>query len=245
MTVFKNQCIAETLRMLRNPYYIFWSLLIPIIFYFVYTNVFNTGIDHKNEWNAYFLMSMATFSVMGSSIMTTGIRLVQEKAMGWTQYIRVTPLPGITYFSAKMIGQSVVHLFSIIVIFAAGIVINGVSLPISEWILSGVWILLASLPFLALGTLIGMMKKVETASGVSNILYLGMAITGGMWMPMEFLPTMIQKIGVWLPAFHFGNGAWEIIRGNSPELKNILILSAYLIVFMISSTYIRKKQEVV
>jgi len=245
MTIFKNQCKAETIRMLRNPYYIFWSLLMPIIFYIIYTRVFNSGMENQNEWNAHFLMSMAAFSVMGSSIMTMGIRLVQERSQGWTNYIRVTPLSGLTYFLAKMIGQSLVHSFSIIVIYAAGMLINDVSLSVSEWVLSAGWILLASMPFLALGTLIGLMNKVETASGISNILYLALAITGGMWMPMEMLPDTIQKVGSLLPAFHFGNGAWQIIGGNSPELKNILILFGYLVLFMLLSTYIRKKQEAV
>lgn len=245
MTIFKNQCKAEALRMLRNPYYIFWSLLMPIIFYVIYTKVFNTGMEDQNEWNAYFLMSMATFSVMGSSIMTLGIRMVQEKAMGWTQYVRVTPLSSLTYYSAKMVGQSLVHFFSIIVIFAAGFFINGVTLPALEWVFSAGWILIASLPFLAMGTLVGLMNKVETASGVSNLIYLGLAITGGMWMPMEFLPTIVQKFGVWLPSFNFGNGAWQIVQGNAPELRNFLILAAYLVLFMVLSIYIRKRQEAV
>lgn len=245
MTIFKNQCKAESLRMLRNPYYIFWSLLMPIVFYVIYTNVFNTGMENQNEWNAYFLMSMATFSVMGSSIMTLGIRMVQERAMGWTQYIRVTPLSGLTYYSAKMIGQSLVHFFSIIAIFTAGFFINGVTLSMAEWAFSAGWILLASLPFLALGTLVGLMNKVETASGVSNLIYLGLAIAGGMWMPMEFLPDVVQTFGVWLPSYNFGNGAWQIIQGNTPEGRNLLILAAYLVLFMVLSIYIRNRQEAV
>ena len=64
-------------------------------------------------------------------------------------------------------------------------------------------------------------------------------------MPMEVLPKMIQNIGAWLPAYNYGNGAWEIIRGQTPELRNIVILAAYLILFMVISTYIRRKQEAV
>ena len=83
----------------------------------------------------------------------------------------------------------------------------------------------------------------DTASGLSNILYMLLAITGGMWIPMEVLPTTIQSIGEWLPAFNYGNGAWEIVRGNAPEIKSIVILASYLLVFMVLSSYIRRKQE--
>ena len=101
----------------------------------------------------HYLMSMATFSVMGSAIMTLGIRIVQERNHGWSTFMRVTPLPGAIYFLGKMFGQTIMHLTSIIFIFAAGYLINGVSLPALTWVYCGLWILIASLPFLALGTL--------------------------------------------------------------------------------------------
>lgn len=231
--------------MFRNPYFIFWSLFMPIVFYVIFTKVVNTGADDKALWDAQFLMSVTTFSVMGSSIMSLGIRLVQERAEGWTTFIKVTPLSSLQYFSAKMIGQSMVHVFSILVIFIAGMLLNGVSLSVFQWIMCGCWILLGSLPFLGIGVLIGTMKRVDTAGGVSNILYLLLAITGGLWMPMEGLPKIIQTFGVWLPAYNYGNGGWEIIRGNTPNVLNIAILAGYLVLFMVLSTYIRRKQEAV
>ncbi|MFF2019194.1 ABC transporter permease [Paenibacillus sp. NPDC058177] len=238
------QCKAEMLRIVRNPYYVFWSLLMPIMFYFIFTRVVNTG-DSDPTWAAHYLMSMAAFSVMGSAIMTLGIRLVQERSQGWTTFIRITPLPGYVYFLGKMFGQTMMHLFSIICIFAAGYLINGVSLSAAQWLLCGLWLLVGSLPFLAMGTLVGSMKRVDTASGVSNAVYMALAITGGMWMPLEILPRLMQKIGVWLPSYNYGNGAWQIVQGSHPEWSNILILLGYLAVFMLLSVYIRKQQEAV
>lgn len=245
MSIFINQCKIEFLRMFRNPYYIFWSLLMPIVFYIIFTKVVNTGAPDQGVWNAHFLMSVAAFSVMGSAIMTLGIRMVQERSEGWTNFMKVTPLSGMVYFAAKMLGQTVVHVFSIIIIFIAGVLLNRVTLSVYEWMMSGLWILLGSLPFLGLGVLVGTMKRVDTAAGVSNVVYMVLAITGGMWMPMEVLPKTIQNIGAWLPAYNYGNGAWEIIRGQTPEFRNIVILAAYLILFMVISTYIRRKQEAV
>ncbi|HEY4432556.1 MAG TPA: ABC transporter permease [Paenibacillus sp.] len=244
MRLITVQCKAEMLRIIRNPYYVFWSLLMPIMFYFIFTKVVNTGSDDPT-WSAHYLMSMATFSVMGSAIMTLGIRLVQERTQGWTTFIRITPLPGSVYFFGKMFGQTMMHLFSVICIFVAGYLINGVSLSAGQWVLSGLWILIGSLPFLAIGTLVGAMKRVDTASGVSNVIYMALAVAGGMWMPIEILPRLMQKIGHWLPSYNYGNGAWEIVRGSAPHWSNVLILLGYLVVFMLLSVYIRKKQEAV
>ncbi|RLQ93206.1 ABC transporter permease [Falsibacillus albus] len=245
MNIFARQCTIEILRILRNPYYVFWSLAMPIVFYFIFTKVVNTNIPDVSLWQAHYLMSMTTFSVMGSAISTLGIRMVQERALGWTTYIQITPLRDSVYFMGKMVGQSMIHLFSITVIFIAGFLINGVSLSLYEWIMCGLWILAASIPFLALGTLIGAMKRADTAAGISNLLFMILAITGGMWMPMDAMPKLMRQIAQWLPSYNFGSGAWEIIRGHSPQWKNILVLASYLLLFMVLSIYIRRKQEVV
>ncbi|MFJ7978238.1 ABC transporter permease [Peribacillus sp. JNUCC 23] len=237
------QCKAESLRIIRNPYYLFWSLFMPVLFYFIYTNVFK--VNDTTVWKAHFLMSMATFSVMGSSIMTMGIRLVQERAEGWAKFMRITPLPYSIYFFSKIVGQSVVHILSIVVIFAAGILINGVTMSAGQWVMSGIWILLGSLPFLGLGALVGTMKRVDTASGVSNVIYLALAFMGGMWMPMDVLPKVFQSISHGLPSYYYGSGAWEIIRGESPSLLSIMILLGYLFLFTVLSGYIRRKQEAI
>ncbi|WP_391558708.1 ABC transporter permease [Robertmurraya sp.] len=245
MNIFLLQCKMEIKRILRNKYFLFWSLVMPIIFYYIFTNVVNTNPEDPSAWDAHYLMSMTVFSVMGSSIMTLGIRMVQERAEGWSKYIRMTPLSESVYFAAQMVGQTFIHVLSITVIFASGAIINGVSLSALEWIASGLWILFGSLPFLAIGTLIGLMKKVETAAGISNVLYMVLAVTGGMWMPLEIMPEMMQTIGKSLPAFHFGSGAWEIVQDEMPNWKNFLILVTYLALFMLLSKYIRSKQEAV
>ncbi|KQY90061.1 ABC transporter permease [Paenibacillus sp. Root52] len=243
MSTLLVQSRMEMLRMFRNVYFIFWSLMMPVLFYVLYTRIFTTDAVDPEQWNAHYLMSMTCFSVMGSSIMTLGIRLVQERVHGWVSYLRVTPLSDAIYFGGKMVGQTTVHLFSIIVIFTAGYLINGVSLSALQWVGCALWILAGSLPFLALGTCIGTLRKVDTASGLSNALYLSLALLGGMWMPLDIMPSWLGQIGSWLPSNSFGNGAWAIVSGHAPAFRDILILTAYLIVFMLISTYIRSKQK--
>lgn len=245
MNMLFNEAKIEVVRVFRNPYFLFGSLVMPLVFYIIFTKVINQGYEQADLWNKHFLMSITAFSVMGSAIMTLGIRMVQERTQGWTSYLRITPLPSTYHFIAKMIGQSTVHAFSIVIIFVAGVLINGVTMPAMEWILCGLWILFGSITFLGLGILIGTMQKVDTASNVSNVLYLLLAITGGMWMPMEVLPKVMQTIGSFLPAYHYGSGAWAIVRGDLPDIKNIAILIFYLLLFMVLSMYRRRKQDVV
>lgn len=245
MKIFFHQCKLEVIRMCRNPYYIFWVLLMPMMFYIIYTKILNTEIPGKALWDKQFLMSVAIFSVMGSAIMTFGLRLVQERSQGWTVFMRTVPVSNLNYFSSKMAGQTLVHLGSIAMIFTAGKFLNGISMSYAEWLMCSVWLMAGSLPFLAIGVLIGLMKKVDTASGLANLVFIVLAVTGGITMPLDAFPAPIRFLSSWLPVQNYGAGAWKIVNGSMPELKNIAVLTSYLVIFMLLSIYIRKKQEVV
>lgn len=240
-----EQCRAELLRLFRNSSYVLWSLLMPIGFYAVFTRGMDAGSSPDASWASLYLMSMTSFSVMGSSIMTFGIRLVQERKYGWAVYMQTTPLPGWIFFSGKIISQTVMHVLSVAVIFTAGYLINGVSLSVFQWLGAGLWIVLASLPFLALGAVIGGMRRVDTASGIANVVNLLLALAGGLWNPPESMPVYLRQLGYWLPSRHLGSGAWNIVRGAGPGMDSVAILLGWFVLFMLLSLYIRNKQEAV
>ena len=54
MTLFLLQSKAEITRAFRNSYFIFWSLFMPILFYFIFTRLFNQGIANAEEWQAHY-----------------------------------------------------------------------------------------------------------------------------------------------------------------------------------------------
>ena len=52
----------------------------------------------------------------------------------------------------------------------------------------GIMVIVRVTPFLALGTVIGSIKKADAAAGLANILNMSLAIVGGLWMPIEVFP---------------------------------------------------------
>ena len=171
------QCKIEILRTFRNKLFIFFSLLMPVMFYYIFTNVIQVP-QNGDAWKAHYLISMATFSIVGTALFSFGVRISQEKGQGWTHLLKITPLPEGAYLTAKIIAQTVVNAFSILVIFIAGILINHVELTVGQWIGAGLWLLLG-VTFLALGTVIGSIKKADAAAGLANILNMSLAVVGG------------------------------------------------------------------
>ena len=73
------QCKIEILRTFRNKLFIFFSLLMPVMFYYIFTNVVQVP-QNGDAWKAHYLISMATFSIVGTALFSFGVRLSGKRA---------------------------------------------------------------------------------------------------------------------------------------------------------------------
>ncbi|TCP69250.1 ABC transporter permease [Baia soyae] len=243
MGAYLAQSKIELLRTFRNRKSIFFTLLMPIIFYFIMSQ---NGAEKMGgvEWKAYFLISMTAYGLMGSSIFNLSLRLVQERTQGWSHQLKVTPLPPIVYFIAKVSVQLLVNLGQIVVMFLVGHFVNNVELTAGQWVGAGFWLLIGSLPFLAIGTLFGTMNKIETAQIINQIVTLGLSFLGGIFYPIELFPEWLRKFGEWTPSYLMASEPRNIL-GNQPiDWGNVVILAVYFLLFTGLASYILKKKEV-
>ncbi|SDY12117.1 ABC transporter permease [Thermoactinomyces sp. DSM 45892] len=244
MRAYLAQSKVELLRTFRNKRSIFFTLLMPIIFYFIMSQ---NGAEKMGgvEWKAYFLISMTAYGLMISSIFNLSLRLVQERTQGWSHQLKITPLPPSSYFVAKISVQLLVNLGQIIVMFLVGHFANSVELTAGQWMGAGFWLLLGSVPFLAIGALLGTLNKVETAQIVNQIVTLGLSFIGGIFYPIELFPEWMRKIGELTPSYLMASGSRSIL-GNQPiDWGNLGILAIYALLFTGLASFILKKKEVV
>lgn len=238
------QTKAESLRIVRSPFFLLFSIAMPMAFYFLFASL--NGADTTIEsttWGAYSLMSMTAFSLIGTATGQFGIRLAYERRDGWVRLLRITPLTPAVWIGGKLVAHMAVHALIIVLLFPLAGAVYGIDLEAGQWIAAGLWLWIGSLPFLALGSLMGAMKNADAAMGLANVLHMGMAILGGLWMPLQTMPQWIQAVGVWLPSYSYAHGAWSILAGTAPDFKDITILVLTFLVFMVLSGYVYNRRE--
>jgi len=244
MNGFIAQCKAEGLRVLRSPFFLLFSVAMPLTFYALFTmlNGADTAIGTVT-WAGYSLMSMTAFSLIGTAAGQFGIRISYERKDGLLKLLRLTPLSTGAWVGAKIISHVIVHFFIIVVMFAVSAIAFGTDMTMKDWLLCGGWLLIGSLPFLGLGILIGTIKSTDVATAVSNLVYMGISVAGGLWMPMQTFPAWLRSIGEWLPSHAFANGAWNLLAGQSVRMYDMLILLGYGILFIGLSIFIMNRRE--
>ena len=119
MRGFRAQLKAESIRIARSPFFMLFSMVMPISFYALFTML--NGADTEVggvRWAEYSLMSMTAFSLIGTAAGQFGIRLSHERKNGLHKLIRLTPLSTGAWVMAKLVSHLFIHAAIIVVMFA-------------------------------------------------------------------------------------------------------------------------------
>jgi ABC-2 type transport system permease protein len=244
MRPFIAQSKSEVLRLVRSPFFLLFSVLMPISFYSIFAVLHGTDTAIEGTtWGAYSLMSMTAFSLLGTAAGQFGIRLAYERKDGLLKLLKLTPMPMSAWVSAKIAAHLLVHLLIIVVMFGYSAVVFGTEMSVWRWIASGLWLLIGSIPFLALGILLGTIRSTDAATAVSNLVYMGLSILGGLWMPLRSFPDWMQKLGEWLPSHAYANTSWSVLANGTADWLDILLLLGYGALFLIAAILVLNRRE--
>ena len=225
----------ELRRAVRNRRYLLFAIGFPVLFYVLYTGVLSgdsadpTATIDGIPWRTYFMVSMATYGAIGASL-GGAVLIAQERASGWVRQLKVTPLPPFAYVSGKLAVASLATIPAIAAVLAVGVIVAGVRLPAPTWPELLLALFLGSLPFAALGLMIGYAFEADAAQGAMTISFFGLAILGGLWAPITSFPDTVATIGRMLPSFRVADLGRMVAAGVMPDPTDVAILVGYAVV---------------
>lgn len=222
----------ELKRAFRNPRFMIFAFAFPVFLFLLQTNVFIHDDDPgKATATAVIMVNMLAFGVYFAATANGG-RLSTERAAGWQRQLRLTPLTGRGYMLGKGLTGLLLGLPVLIAVPVIGVLVNGVDLDAGQWtrIILGTWI--GAVPFILLGLLIGQLARPDTLQPLNMGLSLVMGFLGGMWIPIDAMPTWMQHVAPVLPSYwltQLGRGA---VTGDLSQSLGLtaLVLGAWAIV---------------
>jgi ABC-2 type transport system permease protein len=218
----------EILRAFRVPRFYILTVAMPLVLYLLLGSAYGTDAVDGAPVAAWFMVSMSVFGAMGGST-TVGGRIAVEREVGWTRQLRLTPLSGRAYLAGKAATAFLVSIPSLLLLYLAGRVLKGVHLPLSTWAAVFGWTLLGVLPFVALGILLGHLVKGETLGPLSGALFTFLALLGGIWFPVDQMPTWLADVAKATPSYWLAEAGREPLTGHNIGLHGLLILAAWTV----------------
>ncbi|MEV0257379.1 ABC transporter permease [Streptomyces sp. NPDC050732] len=233
----------EITRALRNRKFLFFSVVYPSMLFLIIAGtqdsdqVPDTGLSVP----AFMMVSMASFGALTAVLMGNSERIAKERESGWVRQLRLTALPGRGYVLAKTASAAVVSLPSIVVVFAVAAIFKGVRFDAWQWLALTGAIWAGSLCFAALGVAIGYLASGDAVRPITMIVYFGLSLLGGLWMPVTTFPHWLQEAASWLPTHAYAALGQAIELGDAPHAKDITLLVAYFLLFAGGAAWLYRK----
>jgi ABC-2 type transport system permease protein len=199
----------ELLRTVRNRQNFIFTLLFPLVFYFL------IAAPNKNDHNfsnvaglwapQYYMISLLGFGGLIAAT-SSGARIAAERQVGWNRQLRITPLSARTYLTAKVAISYLLVISSIALLYVLGIGM-GVRLGAAEWVVMTLLVLLSLVPFAALGIAIGHLVRDDAIGPIMGGGTSILAFLGGAWFPLTGSSWFVQLCKL-LPSF------WVVQAGH-------------------------------
>ena len=245
--VYRTEAKYEFLKTLRQPAYVVPTLTFPLIFYVMFGVVFG-GKQSVGavSLSTYLLATYSAFGVIGASLFGFAVGVAMERGYGWLQLKRASPMPPLAYLVAKVAMSMIFSAILVTALFVAGIAFGGVHLSIARFLGLAGTMIAGTIPFCALGLLIGCYSAPNSAPAVVNILFLPLAFCSGLWLPIQMLPKFLQHLAPFLPPYHLGQLALQQVgfNGAGHTLQHVAALAAFTVVFLLLAQRGFKRDDV-
>lgn len=231
MNIFVLETKTETLRLFRTPGFSIPTLLFPIMFYIFFGIVFSMNAV---TMPTYLMITYAVFGIIGPALFSFGVGIAIERGQGWFDLKEVSPMPASAYIVSRVTLTFIFAAAIVILLFAIGAIFGDVRLMHWQWVSLALIFVVGSLPFCAIGMTLGLYLKASSAPATVNLIYLPMGFLSGLWLPISFLPEVMQQFANLLPPYHLSQLALKITDMDLgfPVALHVSVLAAYSLIFI-------------
>ena len=223
----------ELARTFRNRRLVVFSLAFPVLLFFMIAapnrhehNIGGTGIDLP----LYYMVGLVSFGAM-TALISSGARIATERTDGWTRQLRITPLSTGSYFRAKILTGYAMGVLTIALLYGSGVSL-GVSLPAGRWLEMTGLILIALIPFSALGVLLGHLLTADSIGPATGGVVSLLALVSGTWFPIGS-HGIVHEIAQFLPSYWLVRASHVSIAGQPWGAMGWIVIAAWAFVLVI------------
>jgi len=190
----------EFTRMLRNPAFAIPVVLVPLALYLLFAVViFGEAVTKDPNTGIFFFSAFSVMAVTMPALFGISASLAMEREMGLMKLKRAQPAPPGSWLVAKITVGIFFCMLSYLPMLAAALFTGSLPLDTGQVVAMSLALILGSIPFCALGLMVGALVKGSAAPGYANLLYLPGLYLSGMFWPMP--ASMHWQVPFW-PQFH-------------------------------------------
>ncbi|MBZ5659178.1 MAG: ABC transporter permease [Acidobacteriia bacterium] len=228
---------------MRNRAFLFFSLIMPLAFLFIYAGIFGRG---RAQSVPYLLAEVLALTVMGS-FWGLSVQLVTFREQGILRRFRVAPVSASAMLASSLLSNYFLTLPTIVVeFFLSRSVFHMMGLGNLLSIL--VLVTLGTICFASLGLIVASITNTMQETQIINqIIWFVFLFISGATIPFPMLPNAVQAVAVFLPATYLVSGLQRAMIDHTSigglGMYVASLLGCALIAFLISAQLFRWDPE--
>lgn len=234
LRLYLTESRFEFLKLLRLPAYSVSVLAFPVMFYVIFGAVFGGYAVQGVSTAKYMVVGYSAGGVLAAALFGFGAGVASERGQGWLRLKRVSPMPPLAYFAAKIGMAFAFSSIVIVMLTGLGALAQGVRFDLATWLATYGVLILGVFPFASLGLAFGYLFGPNSAPMVLNLVYTPAAFLSGFWIPLVVLPPTLQKLAVILPTYHYAQLALRAAGAEAvgSPLHHVLVLAGSTALFL-------------
>ena len=206
----------------RNKMFFFFVIVFPFAIFFLYAGVFAKSVP---QIVGFYLGPVLAFNVMGS-FWGLSATLVMFREQGILRRFHVAPVTSSDMLASSIVANYILTLPTVALeLWFAHVIFHVPSLgnPISLFLLISIGII----AFGSLGLVVASVTNTMQETQVLNqLLWLPLIFLSGATFPLAYLPHLVQRVGLFLPATYLVNGLQQtIVNSATPWSRYAELLS--------------------
>ena len=192
----------ELLGALRTTGFALPFIAVPVAIYVLFGVVINGNAAAHSPYGAgiadYLFAGFAAMAVMMPGIFS-GVILAQEREANLLKLKRALPLPPGASIVAKVLMAMGIAALSVTLVVAAALFAGKLTLSLGQVAIIWAVLIVGTIPFAAMGLLIGALSSASASPAWGNLVFLPMMWLSGLFIP---LPESLERWVILWPAFH-------------------------------------------
>jgi ABC-2 type transport system permease protein len=221
----------ELTRILRNPALCIPMMVVPVALYLLFAVViFGETVAKDPSTGIFFFVGFGVLGVTMPGLFSISASLALEREMGLMKLKRAQPAPAGSWLVAKIVSGMLFSTVAYLPMLAAAIITGKLPLPGGQIAAMSAAMIVGTIPFCALGLMVGALVKGSAAPGYANLIYLPGCYLSGLFFPLP--QSMHWQTPFW-PQFHVGQLAMHAAGAQKFQFMPATMAAATLLGFTV------------
>ncbi|MFH7043069.1 ABC transporter permease [Paucibacter sp. JuS9] len=226
-TAYAFEIRLELIRLLRSPAFALPVLLLPVAFYLLFAfAVAGEMVAKDPDAGRYMFAGFSLMAVTMAALFATCPLLAQEREQGLLTLKRAQPAPPGAWLAGKLVAGVMCGVLAYLPILIVAASTGQAHLSGSQLTAMSAVLVAGTIPFCALGVMLGSLVSGTAAPAYANLVYLPGLYLSGVFFPLP--KSMHFQVPVW-PQFHldqlvFAAGGVDKFRFIPPEIAAAVLL---------------------